>query len=56
MVLMLVMVPEAIEGSTNTKADHPKHVESTPAIESQPLMKSLGSLEVGGATILGVAL
>jgi hypothetical protein len=45
-VLMSLMVLGAIEGSTNTKADHPK------SLESPPPMEPLHSQAVGGAAVL----
>jgi hypothetical protein len=45
-----MMVMGAIEGFTNSKADQsPQPLESTPAMESQPPMKSLSSLAVSDA-------
>jgi hypothetical protein len=48
-VLMSMMVLGMIDGFTDTKADRsPQALESTPAMESQPLAESLYSLAVSG--------
>jgi hypothetical protein len=50
--LWLMMVLGAIEGFTNSKADRsPTAPDSTPTIESQPLMESLHSLVVSEAAV-----